>query len=145
MKNRFFTQRVCVCALLVTNVDHAQKAARKRGKTMKYRFIPAFVMLLAGLVCCIMSIVQGWDVTYSLIALIIVLIVFYIIGQIAAQVVGKVVAEHEAMERAEEERRRLEEEARLLEEEARKAEMEKMKEKEKEELNGDEVQEEEME
>ena len=69
---------------------------------MKYRFIPAFTMLLAGLVCCIMSIVQGWDVTYSL-------ILFYIIGQIAAQVVGKVVAEHEAMVRAENERIRLEE------------------------------------
>ena len=36
---------------------------------MKYRFIPACVMLTAGLVCCIMSIVQRWDVTYSLIAL----------------------------------------------------------------------------
>lgn len=97
---------------------------------MKYRFIPAFVMLLAGLVCCIISIVQRWAVTYSMIALIIVLILFYIIGQIAAQIVGKVVAEHEAMLQAEkeqleaeEEARRQEEEARLLaEEEAKKAE-----------------------
>ncbi len=67
---------------------------------MKYRFIPAFVMLLAGFVCCIMSIVQRWNVTHSLIVLIIVLILFYIIGQIAAQVVGKIVAEHEAMVKA---------------------------------------------
>ena len=73
---------------------------------MKYRFIPAFVMLLAGLVCCIMSIVQKWEVTYSLIVLILVLIFFYIVGQIAAQIVGKVVAEHEAMVKAEEERRK---------------------------------------
>lgn len=66
---------------------------------MKYRFIPACVMLTAGLVCCIMSIVQRWDVTYSLIALLIVLILFYILGQIAAQVIGKVIADHEAMVR----------------------------------------------
>ena len=89
---------------------------KEMGEMMKYRFIPAFVMLLAGLVCCIMSIVQKWDVTYSLIVLIIVLILFYIIGQIAAQVVGKVEAQHEAMVRAEEERRRQEEEARKMEE-----------------------------
>lgn len=83
---------------------------------MKYRFIPAFVMLLAGLVCCIMSIIQRWNVTYSLIALILVLIVFYLIGQIAAQIVGKVVAEHEAIVKAElEEKRRLEEEKRNAE------------------------------
>ena len=88
---------------------------------MKYRFIPAFVMLLAGLVCCIMSIVQGWPVTYSLVVLVIVLSLFYIIGQIAAQVVGKVVAEHEAMVKAEQERREAEEEARRLEEAALKA------------------------
>ena len=59
---------------------------------MKYRFIPAFVMLLAGLVCCILSVVQRWPVMYSLVVLVIVLIIFYIIGQIVAQVVGKVVA-----------------------------------------------------
>ena len=64
---------------------------------MKYRYIPACVMLAAGLVCCIMSIVQRWDVIYSLVALIIVLIVFYLLGQIAAQVIGKVIAEHEEM------------------------------------------------
>lgn len=85
---------------------------------MKYRFIPACVMLTAGLVCCIMSIVQRWDVTYSLIALLIVLILFYILGQIAAQVIGKVIADHEAMVKAEEERLRREEE--LAAEEAEK-------------------------
>ena len=29
VKNKFFTQRVCVCALLATNIDYAQKAAQK--------------------------------------------------------------------------------------------------------------------
>ena len=79
---------------------------------MKYRFIPACVMLTAGLVCCIMSIVQRWDVEYSLIALLIVLILFYLLGQIAAQIIGKVMAEHEAMVRAEEERLQREQEVR---------------------------------
>lgn len=85
---------------------------------MKYRFIPAFVMLTAGLICCILSVVQGWPVMTSLIALVIVLLVFYIIGQIAAQIVGKVQAEHQAMEEAERKRREEEEERlRALEEE----------------------------
>ena len=88
---------------------------------MKYRFIPACVMLTAGLVCCIMSIVQRWDVTYSLIALLIVLILFYILGQIAAQVIGKVIADHEAMVKAEEERLRREEELAAEEAEKEKA------------------------
>ena len=29
VKNKFFTQRVCVCALLATNIGYAQKAAQK--------------------------------------------------------------------------------------------------------------------
>ena len=91
---------------------------------MKYRFIPACVMLTAGLVCCIMSIVQRWDVTYSLIALLIVLILFYSLGQIAAQVIGKVIADHEAMVKAEEERLRREEELAAEEAEKEKAEQE---------------------
>ena len=79
---------------------------------MKYRYIPAFVMLTAGLVCCILSIVQKWPVQTSLVTLAIVLVLFYIIGQIAAQVVGKVQAEHQAMVEAEKKRR--EEEAERL-------------------------------
>ena len=45
---------------------------------MKYRYIPAFVMLFAGLICCILSIVQRWPVQMAMTALIIVLILFYI-------------------------------------------------------------------
>lgn len=94
---------------------------------MKYRYIPAFVMLLAGLVCCILSVVQGWPVENSLITLVIVLLLFYLIGQIAAQIVGKVHAEHLAMVEAERKRIEAEEQARLEreaaeEEERRKAE-----------------------
>lgn len=60
---------------------------------MKYRYIPSCVMLVAGLITCILCIVQGWPVDTSLVALVIVLVLFYIIGQIAAQVVGKVQAD----------------------------------------------------
>ena len=64
---------------------------------MKNRYIPAFIMLAAGLVCCVLCVVQRWPVLNSLITLVIVLLLFYIIGQIAAQIVGKVQAEHLAM------------------------------------------------
>ena len=92
---------------------------------MKYRFIPSFIMLLAGLVCCILSVVQGWPVKMSLVALILVLLVFYIIGQIAAQIIGKVEAERR---RLEEEEKRAEEERKRQEEEREQQEMEKKRE-----------------
>ncbi len=88
---------------------------------MKYRYIPAFVMLLAGLVCCVLSVVQHWPVMMSLTVLILVLVVFYIVGQIAAQIVGKVHAEHQAMVEAE--RKRLEEEERLRQEQLEQEEL----------------------
>ena len=90
---------------------------------MKYRYIPAFVMLFAGLVCCILSVVQDWPVVTSLITLVIVLLLFYLIGQIAAQIVGKVQADHLAMVEAESKRREAEEQA-LLEREKEEAEKE---------------------
>ena len=91
---------------------------------MKQRYIPALVMLVAGLICCVLSIVQGWPVKYSLVALIVVLVLFYVIGQISAQIVGRVQAEHLAMMEAERKRKEAEEEARReqLEREAQEAE-----------------------
>ena len=91
---------------------------------MKQRYIPALVMLVAGLICCVLSIVQGWPVKYSLVALIVVLVLFYVIGQISAQIVGRVQAEHLAMIEAERKRKEAEEEARReqLEREAQEAE-----------------------
>jgi len=83
---------------------------------MKNRYIPAFIMLAAGLVCCVLCVVQRWPVLNSLITLVIVLLLFYIIGQIAAQIVGKVQAEHLAMIEAEKKRQEAEEQARLLQE-----------------------------
>lgn len=91
---------------------------------MKQRYIPALVMLVAGLICCVLSIVQGWPVKYSLVALIVVLVLFYVIGQVSAQIVGRVQAEHLAMMEAERKRKEAEEEARReqLEREAQEAE-----------------------
>ncbi|MBR1874472.1 MAG: hypothetical protein IJ807_06165 [Eubacterium sp.] len=86
---------------------------------MKYRFIPAFVMLLAGLITCILGIVQQWPVVTNLIALAIVLVVFYIVGQIAGQVVGRVQSERKAMDELEKKRREAEEARRKEEEEER--------------------------
>ena len=41
---------------------------------MKNRYIPAFIMLAAGLVCCVLCVVQRWPVLNSLITLVIVFI-----------------------------------------------------------------------
>lgn len=94
---------------------------------MKYRYIPALVMLIAGLICCILSVVQGWPVQHSLVTLLIVLVVFYILGQIAAQVVGRVHAEHLAMVEVERKRLEAEEQVRLEKEEREAQEAEEAK------------------
>ena len=57
---------------------------------MRTRYIPAGVMLLAGAVTCIISIVQKKDIVKSLIILLVVLILFYIIGLIAKYLVEKI-------------------------------------------------------
>ena len=44
---------------------------------MKNRYIPAFIMLVAGLVCCVLCVVQRWPVLNSLITLVIVLLFLY--------------------------------------------------------------------
>ena len=82
---------------------------------MKNRFIPAFVMLTAGLICALFSIVKKWDVTYSLVLLLFVLLIFYAIGKIAARIIAYMQTENTAQQK----QKQLEEEAR------RKAEEEK--------------------
>lgn len=57
---------------------------------MKLEFIPKFVMLLAGAIICIISIVNDMDTTYSLVLLLCTLIVFYIVGIIAKKLIQKV-------------------------------------------------------
>lgn len=58
---------------------------------MKTEFIPKFVMLLAGAIVCIISIVKHMDTTYSLEILLAVLLLFYLIGSIAKWVIEKVI------------------------------------------------------
>lgn len=60
---------------------------------MKRKYIPAFVMLLAGAVVSIAEIVMQMDVLKSLEILLVVLVVFYILGCIAKAIVVKVLDE----------------------------------------------------
>ena len=57
---------------------------------MRTRYIPAGVMLLAGAVTCIVSIVQNQDIVKSLITLLVVLILFYVIGLVAKFFIEKI-------------------------------------------------------
>lgn len=54
---------------------------------MDIRYLPSLIMLVAGAIACIFSIVRGWDVTYSLIVLLIVLVVFLILGKLAQKLI----------------------------------------------------------
>ncbi len=57
---------------------------------MKLAFIPKFIMLLAGAVVGIITIVNDMDTTYSLELLLATLVIFYIIGLIAKKVIQTV-------------------------------------------------------
>ena len=57
---------------------------------MKLEFIPKFIMLLAGAVVSILTIVKEMDVTYRLELLLATLVIFYIIGLIAKKIIQKV-------------------------------------------------------
>lgn len=68
---------------------------------MRTRYIPAGVMLVAGAVTCIISIVQKQETVVALKTLLVVLILFYIIGLITKILVDKILrdfAEKEIME-----------------------------------------------
>ena len=60
------------------------------GRNVKTEYIPKFIMLLAGAIVCIVSIVKHMDTTYSLEILLAVLIVFYLIGVLARLIIEKV-------------------------------------------------------
>jgi uncharacterized membrane protein YqjE len=57
---------------------------------VKTEFIPKFIMLLAGAIVCIISIVKHMDTTYSLEVLLAVLIIFYLIGCLARWIIERV-------------------------------------------------------
>ncbi len=84
---------------------------------MKNRYIPACIMLVAGLICSIISIMNHWDVLYSLVALILVLLIFYCLGTVAEYIIRKM---------QEENIRQLEEAKRLEEEQQEQLERERL-------------------
>lgn len=57
---------------------------------MRTRYIPAGIMLLAGVITCLISIVQEKETISSLTTLLIVLIVFYILGLLVKFAVEKI-------------------------------------------------------
>ena len=57
---------------------------------MRTRYIPAGIMLTAGVVTCIISIIQQQDIIKSLTTLLIVLVLFYVIGLVAKFFVEKI-------------------------------------------------------
>ena len=58
-------------------------------KRMRNRYIPAFIMLIAGAITCFFDIYHKADLLTSLKRLFLVLIIFYIIGLIARSIVKK--------------------------------------------------------
>jgi len=58
---------------------------------VKLEFIPKFIMLLAGAVVSIITIIKDMDVTYSLALLLATLVIFYIIGLIAKKIIRKTI------------------------------------------------------
>jgi uncharacterized membrane protein YqjE len=64
---------------------------------VKTEFIPKFIMLLAGAIVCIISIVKHMDTTYSLEILLAVLIIFYLIGCLARWIIEKVMVSNRFM------------------------------------------------
>ncbi|MEE3461884.1 MAG: hypothetical protein VZR00_08380 [Lachnospiraceae bacterium] len=58
---------------------------------MKLDYLPKLITLTAGLVVCIITIVNKTDVTRALAMLLITLIVFYIIGNITKKCISKVI------------------------------------------------------
>lgn len=58
---------------------------------MRTRYIPSIVMLLAGTVTCIISLIKSFNTTYTLELLLGVLVVFYIIGLIARKLINNII------------------------------------------------------
>lgn len=56
---------------------------------MQTRYIPAFVMLIAGAITGIISILKKFEFLYTLEILLIVLILFYIVGILAKKIIEK--------------------------------------------------------
>lgn len=62
---------------------------------MKTVYIPATITLTAGLITCIICIVNQYDIIYSLELLLATIIIFYIIGTIAKSIIMKTIREND--------------------------------------------------
>ncbi len=60
---------------------------------MRRRNIPSIIMLIAGMITCIISIVKQYEINYFITLLIVVLIVFYIIGITVKVLLDKILIE----------------------------------------------------
>lgn len=58
---------------------------------MSIKHIPAIVMLVAGAIISVISLIMRFEILYSLKLLLIVLILFYIIGIIAKKIIDKAI------------------------------------------------------
>jgi hypothetical protein len=65
---------------------------------LKIRYIPAGVALLAGAITCLICIMRGYDVIYSLETLLLVLLIFTFIGIKSQQVIINIMHEQQIME-----------------------------------------------
>lgn len=63
---------------------------------MKYRYIRAFIVLLAGLLTIIINIKTNKNVTVSLLLLLIVLIIFYFIGTLVTEILQHFIEKDES-------------------------------------------------
>lgn len=61
------------------------------GETMRDRYIPALIMLIAGAITCIFDLYRKAELLPSLKRLLLVLIIFYIIGVIAREIIVKTI------------------------------------------------------
>ncbi len=57
---------------------------------MKFKNMPLIIMLVAGLITSVMTVIKNYDTTVALTTLFIVLLSFYVLGLIARYVINKI-------------------------------------------------------
>lgn len=62
---------------------------------MKYQYIRAFIVLLAGLLTLIMNMRTGRDVTSSLLIVLVVLLIFYVLATLATEILQRAMEKKE--------------------------------------------------
>ena len=69
---------------------------------MKYQYIRAFIVLLAGLITLIVNMKTGKNVTISLLIVLIVLLVFYVLATLIVEILQKTMDKDDQQEADEE-------------------------------------------